>query len=85
MPKSTSSWGGVCWSTERDKAACLSWFSPLCDGMTPESAEILTDDMTDATKKIRAVMVDDRGRKFVATRTFGKRYSIKLVPVKAAA
>ena len=73
-------WGGMCCTTERDKAAILSWFSPLCDDMKPESCEVLSDEVTDATKKIRATMIDDRGRRFIATRTFGKRYSIKLIP-----
>jgi hypothetical protein len=82
MKKSTSSWGGMCCITERDKAACLSWFSPMCDDMTPEKCDILSDDRTDATKKLRAVMIDKSGRKFIATRTFGKRYSIKLSPLK---
>ena len=77
-----SSWGGVCCTTERDKAACRSWFSPMCDDMTPEKCEVLTDNTTDATKKLRAAMIDQRGRKLVATRTFGKRFSIKLTPVK---
>lgn len=80
-----ASWGGICCTTERDKAACCSWFSPMCDNMTPEKCEVLTDTATDATKKLRAVMIDKRGRKFVATRTFGKRFSIKLTPVKERA
>ena len=57
----------------------------MCDDMTPEKYEALSDNATDATKKLRAVMIDKRGRKFVATRTFGKRFSIKLVPAKAKA
>ena len=54
----------------------------MCDDMTPEKCEVLTDNATDATKKLRAVMIDNRGCKFVATRTFGKRFSIKLSPLK---
>ena len=84
LRQSKSSWGGVCCTTEQDKAACRSWFSPMCDDMEPEKCEALTDNATDATKKLRAVMVDKRGRKFIATRTFGKQFSIKLAPVKIA-
>jgi hypothetical protein len=72
----------MCCTTERDKAAVLSWFSPLCDGMTPESCDILSDDATDKTKKLRATMVDKQGRKFLATRTFGKQFSMTLRPHK---
>lgn len=83
MPRSY--WGGVCCTTEGDKAAVIKWFAPVCDDMTPEKAEVLSDEATDATKKIRAVMVDGQGRRFTATRTFGKRFSIRLRPEKNSA
>jgi hypothetical protein len=56
----------------------------MCDDMIPEKCEVLTDNATGATKKLRAVMIDKHGRKLVATRTFGRRFSIKLAPAKAA-
>jgi hypothetical protein len=80
-----SYWSGVCCSTERNKAAILSWFSPLCDKMTPESCDVLCDEVTDATKKLRATMIDANGRRLTATRTFGKQFSIKLSPAKQKA
>lgn len=80
IPK--SSWSGVCCSTEREKAACLSWFHPVCDEMAPLKCEVLSDSATDATKKLRAIMKDKRGRKFLVTRTFGRRFSIKLKPLR---
>lgn len=73
-----SYWQSVCCRTERDKIAVLSWFSPVCDNMKPESCEVLCDKITDSEKKIRATMIDVDGRKVLAKRTFGKTFSIKL-------
>lgn len=73
-----SYWMGVSTDGEKSKAAVRSWFSPLCDKMTVESAEILCDVETDREKKIRAVMVDENGKRHIATRTKGRTYSISL-------
>lgn len=74
-----SYWSSVCCNSDRDRQAVLSWFSPLCDGMTPIKAEILCDIETDREKKIRALMRDDQGRERWAVRTKGARtYSISL-------
>lgn len=75
-----SYWCGMCCTTERDKAAILSYFSPLCDGMVPEDCDALCDEATEATQKLRATMIGKDGRKFIASRTFGKQFSIKLTP-----
>ena len=78
-----SYWQKASVTTERDKAAVKSWFAPLCNDMTPESAEILIEIATDREKKIRALMVDAKGKKVIAERTRGGRtFSISL---KAAA
>lgn len=52
--------------------------------MEPQKAEVLSDTATDRTKKIRVHLRDKNGRLLVATRTFGKTYSIKLTPLKTA-
>lgn len=76
-----SEWTGVSVLTDRDKAAVKSWFGFLVKDMTPEKAEILCDIETDREKKIRAVMVDDKGKRFIATRTMGRKtYSVSLRP-----
>ncbi len=76
--KAKSYWCGVSVHTDRDKAAVRSWFSPLCDEMRVESAEILCDIETDREKKIRAVVVDGNGKRHVATRTKVRKFSISL-------
>lgn len=76
MPKSY--WMGVSLDGEKAKAAVKSWFSPLCDDMTPEKAEILCDTKTDKEKKIRAVMVDKDGNRRTAIRTMGRKFTIIL-------
>ena len=82
MPRQSKSyWCGICCSNERDKAAILSWFSPLCDNMVPEDCEVLCNEVTEVTKKMRATMIDKDGRKLIALRTFGKQFSIKLTPL----
>lgn len=78
MP-SKSYWQAVACSTPGHKEAIKSWFSPLCDDMTPENAEILCDRETDREKKIRATMIDKNGVRRVATRTKGGRtFSVTL-------
>lgn len=64
---------GVACDTPSQKSAIRSWFSPFCDDMEPESAEVLCDRDTDREKKLRAIMIDRDGGKRVATRTAGKR------------
>lgn len=77
-------WQGMCCSTPRDKEAIKSWFSPLCDEMEPESCDVLTDEQTDKSKKVRAIMVHPNGRRMLATRTLGgKTFSIRLKPARA--
>lgn len=68
-----SYWQTMSVRTERDKEACLSWFAPLCKGMTVESARILCDVATDREKKIQIVGVHPDGRRERVTRTRGKR------------
>jgi hypothetical protein len=80
---SKSTWIGMSVNGERSQVAIRSWFSPLCDDMTCEKAEVLCDNETDREKKIRAAMVDKSGQKFFAVRTRGKTYSISLKPAKA--
>lgn len=55
--------------TDRAKDAIKSWFSPMCEGMTPYKAEILCDVETDAEKRLRAFMVDEQGQHFAFTRS----------------
>lgn len=63
--------------------AIRSWFSPLCDDMTPTEAAILVDYVTDREKKIRALMIDKDGKKFWAIRSKNKGgYSITLKPIE---
>ena len=64
-----SEWTPMCCETERDRDALKSWFSPLCDDMTPLKADILCDIATDREKKLRATMRDKDGRERIAVRT----------------
>lgn len=74
-----SQWTKIWCGSPETKAAALSWFHPVCDGMTPEDVEILCDVETDREKKIRAVMVDEHGMRRLAIRTLGKKqYTIRL-------
>lgn len=74
-----SYWQRMSVRTDGDRQAVKSWFSPLCDDMTPESAEVLCDKQTDREKKARAMMVDADGVKHIATRTLGgKTFSIAI-------
>lgn len=76
-----SEWQSMCCSTERDKAAIKSWFSPVCDEMEPISCDVLCDIETDRSKKVRATMVGKDDKRFLATRTLGgKTFSIRLKP-----
>jgi hypothetical protein len=75
---SKSTWIGVSVDGERRQRAVLSWFAPLCEGMTVEKAEILCDNETDREKKIRAFVVDKAGKRHVAVRTTVRNYSISL-------
>lgn len=70
-----SYWQGVVCDGPRSREAVKSWFSPLCDDMTPLKAEALCDIATDDTKKIRALMQDANGKQRWAIRTFGARQS----------
>ncbi len=76
-----SYWQKMSCEGRRAQDAALSWFSPLSDGMTVVSADILCDIETDKEKKIRAVMVDADGKKLSFTRTLGKRFSISRRPL----
>jgi hypothetical protein len=80
-----SYWMPVLADTPHRQTAILSWFRPLCDGYTVESAEILCDIETDREKKIRAVVRDQKGNRKLATRTLGGRQStIKLQSIVGA-
>jgi len=76
-----SYWQSVHVGTDWAKASCKSWFTPLCDGMTPYKAEILCDIETDREKKIRAFMTDAEGGKWMFVRTMGQRFSITRKPI----
>lgn len=76
MPKSY--WMGVACSSDHQRNNIRTWFSPLCDDMTVERAEILCDAETDREKKIRAFVVDKTGKRFVAVRTRGRNFTISL-------
>lgn len=79
-----SYWMGVVCDSDNSKAAIKSWFSPLCDEMTPESADILCDIETDREKKFRAIMVEPDGKKCLVTRTRGgRRFSLTLKRIEA--
>lgn len=79
-----SYWQDVFVGDHKSRAAVKSWFSPLCDGMTPYKAEILCDTQTDAEKKIRAFMTDIQGAKFKFERTKGKTFSVSRKPLPTA-
>ncbi len=81
---SKSYWQSMRIHTDGDKRAVKNWFAPVCNDMTPESAEILCDKQTDREKKLRAVMVDADGVKHIATRTLGGRtFTVTLKKVAA--
>lgn len=68
-----SYWMGVSTRGPRSQEAILSWLGPLCYGYTVESASILCDTATDREKKLKAVVVDTKGRRRIVTRTLGGR------------
>lgn len=70
---SKSEWVSVSCNSDRDRVAIRSWFSPLCDDMTPKKAEILVDCETDSEKKLRTLMVDASGKERWAIRSKNKR------------
>lgn len=75
MPKSYWQSGYV--GDDRAKDNVRSWFSPMCDGMTPYKAEILCDTEIDREKKVRAFMTDSGGACYQFVRTLGgKKFSI---------
>lgn len=67
---------------DRSAPMILQWFSPLCDEMTPTKAEVLCDIVTDKERKFRVFLTDKDGKKKVATRTFGRNYTVALSPAK---
>lgn len=74
-----SYWQSMRCSTPRDKEAIKLFFAPLCDGMEPESCDILCDTQTDRERKIRAIMITKTGERKRATRTLGrKQFSVSL-------
>jgi len=74
-----SYWMGVSTHNDKTKQDVLSWFLPLCDGMTVESARILCDTRTDNEKKIEATLIDRDGQRMRATRSLGRSsFSISL-------
>lgn len=79
-----SEWQSMCCTTERDKGAIKSWFAPVCDDMEPASCDVLCDIATDRSKKVRAIMVGKNGKRVLATRTMGQRFSINLKPAPPA-
>lgn len=81
---SKSYWQKMSVRTDRDREIVKSWFAGSCDGMTAESAEILCDKETDREKKLRAVMIDEEGTKYLVTRTLGKKtFSVTLTKVES--
>jgi hypothetical protein len=63
--------------SDKAKENIKTWFTPLCDGMTPYKAEILCDIETDREKKIRAFMIGADNRYYKFERTLGsKTFSI---------
>lgn len=78
-----SYWQKMFVGTDAAKDACLSWFSPVCDGMTVESAEVLCDIETDREKKVKAIVRDQDGTRRLATRSLGgKNFTISLVAIR---
>lgn len=75
---SKSCWLTMSTHTERDKQAIKSWFAPICNEMTVESAEVLCDKVTDREKKLKAIMVDKDGTRKIVTRTGGRNFTISI-------
>jgi hypothetical protein len=83
LPMKNTHWVPMACFEQHHKDAIKSWFSPLCDDMTPESAEVWEDRRTGRTKKARAKMVDKDGKRFTAIRRHTK--AGVTVELKAAA
>lgn len=81
---SKSYWQSMVCDGPRSHEAIKSWLSPMCADMTPLKAEILCDIATDKEKKLRVLMQDKDGKKILAIRTFGRKFSITIKPSKAA-
>lgn len=75
---SKSYWQEMSVRSDADRQAIKNWFAPICNDMTPESAEVLCDKATDREKKARAVMIDADGVKHIATRSLGKTFYIDI-------
>lgn len=74
MGAKKSEWVKMVCDSERTKDAIRSWFSPLCDAMTPESADVLEVIETGRTKKARAVMFEPAtGLRYRVVRRYTKR------------
>src|SRR5690242_3813780 len=68
-----SEWVPMVCREKAHKDIIRTWFAPLCDDMTPESADVLEDVETGMTKKARARMVDNKtGCHFTAIRRHTK-------------
>lgn len=71
-----SYWLGMVVDNPAAQQAVKSWLMGLVDGMTCESADVLCDAETDREKKLRAVMVDAKGKRRLFTRTMGMRFTV---------
>jgi hypothetical protein len=82
MEMRRSEWLPVGISTDKEKDAAKSWFSPFCDDMEPLEAAILLDIETDRDKKFRVKMRCPDGKIVTAIRATlaGGRVSITLKP-----
>lgn len=79
-------WQSCACYSEHSKDAIKTWFAPLSDDMTPYKADILCEVETDRERRLRAYMTDPAGKKYLFTRTRGKRtFSITMRPITEAA
>lgn len=62
-------WKTVSLDTPEAQRACLSWFRPVCDEMTPVKVETFYE--KGGETKARAIMVDEKGIRHMAEITFG--------------
>ncbi len=84
MSTRKSYWLPMLVSSDRQKSACKSWFSPIADDLTPYRADVLCDLATDREKKVRAFMTDADGKHFHLERTRGGRtFSVSIKQVDA--
>ena len=70
---SKSYWQRISLEHDGAKETCMSWFTPLGEGLTPYKAEILCDIETDREKKLRVFATGKDGAKYQLERTRGKR------------